>query len=209
MSGRVRWSWAASVEDAEAYRVEARGLIGRHVERIRYFDIDYRTEEFRRHEVGPRTIVREAEWVEPSWRHQVCDSIDYAVELETRDGARFTVSWENLGKMEGLGLRELPAIGNAFRDDADVAEWDVSDTTQWRAARDSAVTSVEMHYERWDDSGESLSCSWVTVELGSRIIEFVLGEGDRVNDRVLPSANNVAVIFDSRFLPPWLADRHG
>lgn len=182
-------------------------MVGRRIERVRYFDIDYRAEQYRHDEVGPRAIESEAEWVEPTWTHSACDSIDYAVELETSDGARFTVSWDAPGMMEGLGLRELPAIGNAFRDDAHVAVWDVSDTARWKAARDSEVTSVEMHYERWYESGEGLWCSWISVELGGIVIEFVLGEGGRGTDRVAPSANNVAVIFDGQFLPSWLTDR--
>ena len=183
-------------------------MVGRRVERVRYFDIDYRAEQYRHEEVGPRTIKSEAEWSDPSWACSACDSVDFAVELETTDGARFTVSWDAPGMMEGLGLRELSASGSAFLADADVAVWDVSDTPQWAAVRYADVTSIEMHYEWWDDSGEARWCSWISVELGSHVIEFVLGEGDRSNDGVLPSSDSVAVIFDRRFLPSWLTNRH-
>lgn len=195
--------------EAEAWRAEARGLIGRRVQRVRYIDIDYGAELYRHDEAGPRTIESEAEWADPTWSHSTCDSVDHAVELETSDGARFTVSWESPGTIEGLGLRELPAIGSAVSVDAGVAVWDVSDTKQWRAVRDAEVTAVEMHYEQWDDSGEALWCSWITVEFGDHSVGFVLGEADRAKGSVLPSADNVAVIFERRFLPSWLLERHG
>lgn len=207
--GRVRWSWAASAEEAETWRTEARALVGRHIERIRYFEIDYGAELYRRDVVGPRAIESEEEWANAPWSQSVCDSVDHAVELETSDGAFFTVSWDPPGVlMEGLGLRELPAIGNAVRTDADVAVWDVSDTEPWKAVREVEVTAVEMHYDRWDDAGEALWCSWISVELGGDVIEFVLGEGDRAKACVLPSADNVAVIFERRFLPSWLTGGH-
>lgn len=208
MNDRVRWSWAASAEEAETWRAEARALVGRRVERVRYFDIDYRAELYRRDAVGPRVIEREAEWANPNWSHSACDSVDHAVELETSDGAFFTVSWEPPGVIEGLGLRELPAIGTAVRDDADVAMWDVSDTKRWKAVRDADVTAVDMHYERWANSGEAWWCSWISVEFGRHVVEFVLGEGDQAKECVLPSADNVAVIFERRFVPSWLTDRH-
>lgn len=205
---RVHWSWATSVDEADRYRVEARALVGRQLGRIRYFDIDYRAEQYRRDHVGPRTIESEVEWVEPTWSHPACDSIDHAVELETSDGARFTVSWHSPGMAEGLGLRELRAIGNAVRDDADVAVWDVSDTNRWKSVRDAEVTSVEMHYQPWGDSDGHLWCPWITIELGGHAIEFVLAEGDPANNSVRPSSDNIAVIFDKASLPSWLFDRH-
>lgn len=205
---RVRWSWAASAEEADARRAEARELVGRRVERIRYIDIDAWAELYRGDEIGPRTIESEAEWADPTWSRPACHSVDHAVELETSDGALFTVSWDSPGMEEGLGLRELPALGKAVRVDADVAVWDVSDAPPSWAVRGADVSAVEMHYERWDEAGEALWCSWITIDFGGHAVEFVLGESDRATEAVLPSADNVAVIFERRFLPGWLSDRH-
>ena len=130
---RAGWSWAESTEEAERYRAEASGLVGQAIERVRYWNLDYFADRFRHGAVGTRPIESEEEWEVATWRHPACDTVDFAVELETQTGGSFAVSWESPGRVEGLGLRELPALDNAFSEDAAVALWDVTERNRLRA----------------------------------------------------------------------------
>ncbi len=174
---------------------------------VRYLNIDYFTDRYRHGEVGPRPVEADEEWLEPTWRHPACDTIDFAVELQTESGRRFTVSWENPGNGEGLGLREIPALGNPFRENIDIAVWDVTQRSGWRDLVGRPVSEVVLHYEPWDDAG-ALWCNWITVEIGVQRVEFLLAEGQVDKpDAPEPSANNVAVVFRPSGLPAWLTTR--
>ena len=201
------WSWAESQADADAYQGEARGLVGETIEAVRYLNIDYFMEHFRHGEVGPRRIVADQEWDQPTWRHPACDTVDFAVEIDTRSGRHFTIGWESPGAREGLGLRELLAIGNAFREDTEVAIWDVTRQSEWRDLVGNVVSAVVLHYERWNDD-RALWCPWITVEIDGKRVEFLLAEGQADKpDSPQPSANNVAVVFGPAALPGWLASQ--
>jgi hypothetical protein len=201
------WSWAESQAVADSYQAEASGLVGEVIARVRYVNIDYFMEQFRHGQVGPRLVTAAEEWKDPTWRHPACDTVDFAVELETPSGRCFTVAWESPGTREGLGLRELRALGNAFRGDTDVAVWDVTDQQEWRDLVGKSVSRVVMHYEPSDSTG-ALWCSWITVEIAAKTVEFLLAEGQADQpDSLLPSANNVAVIFEPASLPEWLKPR--
>ncbi len=200
------WSSAETPEAAGAFRAEASRLAGEVIARVCYVDIDYRAEDFRNATTGPRAIERDVEWADPTWRHAACDSVDFGVEIETVTGRRFTVSWETPGWREGLGLRELPLLGNAVDRDARVAIWDVTTRSSWAELVGQQVTSVELHYEPWDESG-AVWCSWISVRIGARNVEFVLGDGSSEGDEIAPAADNVAVIFGECRLPAWLVER--
>ncbi len=198
------WSWAASQAEADAYQAEATDLVGVTIGAIRYLNIDYFAERFRHGEIGPRRVVDDKEWDQPTWRHPACDTVDFAVEIDTRSGRHFTIGWESPGAREGLGLRELLALGNAFREDTEVAIWDVGRQSEWRDLVRNVVSAVVLHYERWDNDG-ALWCPWITVEIDGQKVEFFLGEGQSDKpDSPEPSATNVAVIFGPAALPRWL-----
>jgi hypothetical protein len=199
------WSWAESQAAADEYQREASGLVGETIEAVRYLNLDYLTEGFRHGEVGPRRIVADPERDQPTWRHPACDSVDFAVEIDTRSGRHFTIAWETPGARLGLGLRELLALGNAFREDTEVAIWDVTRQGEWRDLVGKAVSAVTMHYERWDNDG-ALWCPWMTVVIDGKSVEFLLTEGQPDKpDSPAPCGNNVAVVFGPCALPGWLA----
>ena len=201
------WSWSESGAVARAYQAEARALVGEVIDAIRYFNIDYFSERFRHGEVGPRSVVDDEEWKAPTWRHPACDTIDFAVEVQTASGRCFTVAWESPGEREGLGLRELPARGNAFREDTEVAVWDVTRSNGWRDVASRVVTGVVMRYLPWDTEG-ALWCDWLSIEFQTQTVEFLLAEGQADKpDTPQPSANNIAVIFGRDALPAWLGSR--
>lgn len=63
------WSWAASAAEAEARRRDADELVGARLRAVRYFTLDYRRHELTPELIddGPRSVVAELEWNEPTW----------------------------------------------------------------------------------------------------------------------------------------------
>ncbi len=108
-----------------------RRVIGSAIDRVRYIDIDYERDQRAAGLIGPRVIVDDDEWSEPTWQFPDCDSIDFGLELETRDGRLFSVTWDPPGLREGIGLREEPLLGTGVRVDGATAIWDVTNTSGW------------------------------------------------------------------------------
>lgn len=131
----------------------------------------------------------------PHWRHPAFHSVDFAVELRTAAGPIFTVSWESPGEIEGLGLREGPAVGMAISDDALAAVWDVSPTAPWQRVIGGRVNSVQLLYQPWDGRGP-LWCRRIEMNVHDHTVIFLLAEGSSDSDSLVPSANNIAVRFD-------------
>ena len=199
---RTSWSWAESPDEASAYQAEARKLVGQIIARVRYSNIDYLADQYRHGVAGPRSIESEAEWNAATWRHPACDTVDFAVELETRSRRYFTVSWDSPGAVEGIGLRELGALGNAFAEDEPVALWDVTERSGWSELAGKPVTDVVLHYEPWGEISGARWCSWITVRIDGTSVQFLLAEGQADSpDAPTPSVDNVAVVFDSGALP--------
>jgi hypothetical protein len=205
---RPSWSWAESPSEAEEFQAEASGLVGQTIARVRYVNIDYLAEQFRGGAIGPRTIESEVEWEHPTWSYPACDTVDFGVEIETVAGRHFTASWESPGPHEGLGLRPLTLLGAAVDERADCAVWDVTWRSGWRSFVHKVVERVTLHYGPWGDGSAALWCSWITLEVDSRPIEFLLADASRADEaEVAPSADNVAVLFAPDRLPSWLVSR--
>lgn len=204
---RPAWSWAESASEAEEFQAEANGLVGETIARVRYINLDYSPERFGGDDAGPRDIEDDSEWESPTWRHPACDSVDFGVEIEVVSGRRFTVSYESPGRREGIGLRQLSALGTAVSEDFNAAVWDVTGEPGWRAFVDQQVRTVTLHYEPWDETA-ALWCRWITLEAGPAKVEFLLAEGgvDKPAEPS-PSADNVAVLFHPYKLPSWLRFR--
>lgn len=204
-TSRARWSWATSESEADEFRAEARGLVGEQLAEVRYVTLDYRSDDFRGTTVGPRVISSADEWVQPSWRHPACDTVDHAVELQTASGRHFTASWESPGRIEGLGLRELPAIGAAVLPEGQAAIWVVSTEPGWRNLIGQTITSAELRYEPWEKSG-ALWCRRIDLRVDDAPVVLILAEGRYGADDMAPSADNVAVLFREVGNLPWTAD---
>jgi len=188
------WSWVPTTEDREERLTHARRLVDLEVANVRYLNIDYSRWNLVPEHLGPRHIADAQEWLEPTWRYRDCDSIDFGVELETKDHRVFSVTWDPPGDQEGLGIREQPLLGSALTADADVAVWDVTTHSGWPALTGRPMNDVTMHYENWGRPGEGFWCRHISVQIGTTGVEFLLAEG-QVDGSIGPSADNVAVMF--------------
>jgi len=195
MAKRTPWSWAASEQDAAAFRQEANRLVGEILMEINYVTMDYERNEHRQGQLGPRRIVNKAELAEPSWQHGSCDTVDFAVELVTASNRTFTVSWESPGQREGLGLRELAAIDSAVTATADAAIWAATASSTWSGLVGRAIENVELLYEPWNhDDSYPMWCPEIVLTLSGVEIRFLLAQGEFGTERIIPASDNIAVM---------------
>jgi hypothetical protein len=171
---------------------------------VRYVDIDYRRDQLAPGHRGPRWVSDEREWVDPTWSHPRCDSVDFGVELETMSGRTFSITWDSPGMTEGLGIDELPLLGSAVLEDAATAVWEVGERSAWATLIGGEVTQVRMHYRPWGEQG--FWCSRISMSVGQADVEFLLAEGS-IDGDVVPSAENVVVIHSPDELPEWERER--
>ena len=198
------WSWAASSAEVAARRREADGLVGERIRAIRYFTIDYRREELRPEllDRGPRTVDAVSEWSEPTWVYDGFDALDYGFEVITESGATFSLTWDPPGAREGIGLQTAPMLGSGVRSDADVAIWEIGvRTASWTRMFGCLITGVDLHYVPWDDARGSLWCPRITFRSEQGRVEVVMG--DSQDGKLVPSADNVAVLHPDTRIPAW------
>jgi hypothetical protein len=169
---------------------------------VKYVTLDYRAIDLGESR-GPHNVVDSDEWADPCWKHAVCHSVEHAVELVTEDGDAFTISWGSPGWEEGIGMKRGRAIGLAVGEGASVAIWDVSQVGLWRSLVGGMVESVELRYEPWDETG-AWWCDQIDVVISGQTVSFLLGEGAWESNALLPSADNIAVLFGSAHIDlPW------
>jgi hypothetical protein len=198
------WSWAASAVEAEERRRDAHALVGERIRGVRYYTLDYQRHELHPELIdgGPRLIDAESEWDEPTWLFEGFDAMDYGLEVTTDSGTAFSLTWDLPGEREGIGLQRIPMLGSGVSRDADVAIWDVGGrTVSWRPMVGTRVTGVDLHYVPWDEARGSLWCPHITFHAEGGAVEVVMA--DSWDRKLVPSANNVAVLHPGRELPPW------
>ncbi len=194
MSDRIRWSWAESNEQRESFRSEANGLVGQAITSVAYYLLDYGADDYRKGAVGPRRISSATELADPYWQHPSCDTVDFAVQFTTATGRVFTVSWENPGRIEGIGLREVAAVGQALSESANAAAWDVTNEATWSDLIGEVIEEVHLEYESWAENSSAQWCKEITLRIGDANISMQLAEGEFGTDRVVPSSDNIAVV---------------
>jgi hypothetical protein len=196
----VEWSWAGSLVEVEQRRQHARRLAGLQLAAVRYCEIDYAMEGRAGGQEGPRQVVSAAEWQEPSFRYEFGDCMDYGVELQTACGRVFTVSWDSPGRHEGIWLREVPLVGGAVAAAADTAIWDVSRAGRWDPFIGQEISAVQLHYRPWAP-GDGYWCNRVTITVRGSDIHLLGGQAEA--QMLVPSADNIAVLFPPAPLPEW------
>ena len=196
------WGFAESRAEVERRKDEAASLVGEQFVEARYYTLDYRRDQLRGGLTGLHWITAEAEWDEPTWSTPRCDSLDYGVELRTRTGRLFSITWDPPGWREGMGISETPFVETVLRPAADVAAWEVTSQPNWATLLRSPVTSVDLNFIPWDRTTDQHWCTRVTIRLGDKTVIMMLGEGT-AEGRIEPSADNIAVLFDESQLPAW------
>jgi hypothetical protein len=194
----VNWSWVATADLVAERRDHARQLAGQRLSAVSYVLLDYSQLDRLDGSNGPRHVVDALELASPAWRGPPFDWADHAVEFTTETGRVFTCSWDSPGDHEGIWLPEVSARGAAFPTDANVAVWDVSHTGRWDTLMAAVVTDVDLHYAPWADEG--YWCSRITIAVGDRQVELLLGDADG-DGRLVPSADNIAVVVSPGSLP--------
>jgi hypothetical protein len=202
-------SFAATPEQREQRRARARELVGLVLERVRYVDIDYDCLDRAPDQGGPRPVLDDAQWLNPSWRYDGFDSIDWGVEFQTAGPRFFTVTWDSPAWTEGIEIRERPLIGYAVLDDADVAVWDVTTRSGWSSLIGKPIDDVVLHYFAWETPHASgFWCPRITITIDKCPVDLILGEAvESTSTSALGhSADNVAVLFPPHAPPSWMDD---
>jgi hypothetical protein len=150
---------------------------------------------------GPRLVSTEVELAAPVWRCETFDWADYGVDFTTTAGRVFTVSWDRPGWHEGIWIREIPARGSAFEEDADVAIWDVSEAGRWDQYVGQVIRDVQMHYRPWAPR-DGYWCSRITLLVKHSLVHVLLGDQGE-GQQLAPAADNIAVVFPPNPLPEW------
>ncbi|MBB4965685.1 hypothetical protein [Saccharothrix violaceirubra] len=201
MDERFR-SWAADEDEVRHRRRHAERLTGQHIVAVRYYDIDYRREEFAPDASGPRTVDDETEWANPTWRYPGFDAVDFAVELETAAGEVYTLTWDLPGHWESLGIHNAPAIGEVVSTEASVAIWNVGDRTKtWAPMTRTPLTGIDLHYHPWPAPVGGFWCSRITLHTATTTLHIVLGDAGR--DGLTSSADNLAILHPTTPIPNW------
>ena len=199
----VNWSWVATDDLVAERRDHARELAGSRLSAVSYVLIDYNQPDRPNGSRGPRLVAEPAELTSPAWRCGTFDWADHAVELTIATGRVFTCSWDSPGCHEGIWIREIPARGSAYVNDAKVAVWDVSHAGRWDSFMGVEITDVMLHYRLWPGGG--YWCSRIAISFGDRLVHLLLGDAD-TEQRLVPSSDNIAVVFSPAPLPDWALD---
>lgn len=197
------WSWSATGEEVAERRGHVEGLVGHRIRTVRYYTLDYLRWELHPEltDTGARLILDESEWEHPTWQFDGFDAFDYGFEMLTDSGSAWSLTWDPPGDHEGIGLRNQPMFGRAVRPEADVAVWDVTRTATWAPLLQGSIEAVELHYEAWDVEGSGFWCPHISLRSQRSQLEVIMGDSDR--GALVPSADNVAVLWPSTPLPDW------
>jgi hypothetical protein len=163
--------WARDSVGRAAFEARAERLVGGVLARVRYFDLDARSVRG-----GARVVPEGEEWLDPPWRNEDHDLLDWGLELDTRDSRTFGASWY-VTPFEGLDFGEERLLETWVAPDASVAIWDVTSTGNWNDYVGRTVTRVEVCWERVDR--EAFACHAVVLVFGGATV-VVGGEGDNV-----------------------------
>jgi hypothetical protein len=200
-------SFARTAEERDAFQKRAQDLVGLAIARVRYADIDYERHLRAPNHRGPRPIIDDAEWIQPSWRYNAFDAVDYGIEIETTADRLFTMTWDPPGWTEGISLRETPLLGFAATHDADIAIWDVSRRSNWSPYIGQPIDGITLHYQPSGGTTPLDSGFWrsaITLTVASSLIHILLGDADPSKATLNYSADTIAVVFPPNNLPGWV-----
>jgi hypothetical protein len=130
-----------------------------------------------------------ADFQDPPWQFTSFHSIDFGIEFELDNGAKYFVTWDNPGRIESLRL----ARGD-MSDEAS-ARWDVTAISPWDHLRTAPIMRFDLDYAPWSPDG-GFWCRTVTITAGSVVVTIDGAEADGP-DSTTPSADNLVVTYKS------------
>ena len=197
------WSWAATDLEVAERREHVEGLVGKRIAMVRYVTIDYQREQLHPELIdsGVRLIDDARELERPTWRHDGFDAVDFGLELETRDGEIWSLTWDPPGNHEGIGIRKGPLIGAVVVPDGLTAVWEATLSSLWPPMLRAPIAAVELHYIPWDPPSPSFWCPRISLVTQDARLEVVMGDSE--HGRLVASANNLAILAPETLLPPW------
>lgn len=194
-------AWVQSLDEVGRARGALRTFIGSTIVGVRYITIDYRRWDVSPDHRGPRVIDDRVELASPPWSHRIADSVDFGVELDTASGRMLSIGWETSVEHESLEVFPGRLIGSVLDASPDVAIWDVASSSRWREFIGRPITTVDVHYMPWSPDG-GFWCTRAAVAFGDSQVVLLLGEVDQT-ESIVPSADNIAVLFPPIALPEW------
>lgn len=160
--------WARDRADRLVFEARVDSLVGTSLAHVRYFDFD--TSE------GVRAVPEGEEWLDPPWRRDEFDLLNWGLELDTSDGRTFATTWYT-SPFEGIDFEEERFLRTSLGSDAWVAIWDVTATERWSDYIGRTVTRVQVCWERWER--RAFACHAVVLDVGGAMV-VIGGEGDFV-----------------------------
>lgn len=178
-------------------RTAARSLIGQHIARVAYVDVDYHGWDLgHRDQSSRRRITDVGEWSDPTWDAGTFHHLDFGIELVTDRDEIWAITWDSPGSHgESLRLQRAP-VSEAG------AIWDVTEWEPWRSCIPSPVSDVALRYHQWTQHAAAFWCSRISIFFNDRPVEVLLGDRGQAA-ALTPSADNVAVLLDPSYLPQW------
>ena len=138
----------------------------------------------------------------PTWRYHGFDTVDFGVELATLDGEIWSLTWDPPGVHEGIGIRKKPLIGPVVAANGPIAVWDATLTSLWSPMVQTSIAAVELHYIPSDPPSPGFSCPRISFVTHDARLEVVMADTDQ--GRLVPAADNVAILAPETSLPLWL-----
>lgn len=193
--------WLSSESEVQSLRDDISAFVGDTLVAVRYLTLDYARWEVARDHRGPRPLTTRSDWQDEGIAHPGGDTLDFGVELDLHSGRTLAVSWETPGHHESLAIFGGQLIGSTLEHNPDIAICDVGTTSRWRPLVGKAMTAIDLHYIPWAPH-EGFWCTRVRIDFGSTNVVLLLGELT-MGGELVPSADNVAVLFEPASLPEW------
>lgn len=186
--------FASSERAVAERRANARRLIGKRIVEVRYVDLDLRGWDLGHHDQARRRDITDmSEWQQPNWDRDGVHHIGFGIEFTDEDREMWSITWDPPAETCSLRLQQERVSDFG-------AVWDVSSREPWRGRIESPITDVQSRYHPWGETG-TFWCSRISLSFGGGHVEVLLGDWGRA--QLVPSADNVAVLWDPTPLPAW------
>ncbi len=179
--------------------VSAAGLVGPPLIEVRYCTLDYDRWQYAPEVSGRRQIVNKNEWVNPTWKYALGDSVDFGIEFVVGEREPISVTWQTAAAREGLVIHPGVIVSRS-----NIAEWNVGNQGRWRELIGQSVEEVIPHSARWGREGADRWIPWISMVFTNVTVEILLGTFGYESRGVVRSANNIVVLFDPGDLPDWI-----